>query len=270
MARAALGLPFALAALAAPPALGEGGAGRAATAVAATPGAPRATLSACEKGAEEQDRAAAFTARMSAVPGSARLQVRFTLQTRADPGLRWRTVRAAGFQRWLTADPGVRRFVYAKRVEALLAPASYRASVAFRWRAADGNVVATATRATRTCTQPDLRPDLEPTGLTVTRAGPADATYVVTVANAGRSDAPASVLEVSAGAAAPVGAGVPALGAGDSTTVTVTGPACPPGTQATVVLDARDAVDDADEANDERTVACPEATAAAPYNGMQS
>ena len=54
---------------------------------------------------------------------------------------------AAGFGTWITAPRGFGRYLYDKTVQDLLAPASYRAVVDFRWRDAHGKVLHTS-RAT--------------------------------------------------------------------------------------------------------------------------
>ena len=84
-----------------------------------------------------------FEARVKAARGSDRMQVRFTLQVR-DEGLtaRWRSVVAPGFDEWLTSAAGVRRYPYARTIQNLSAPASYRTVVRFRWLDADGDVLA--------------------------------------------------------------------------------------------------------------------------------
>src|SRR5215210_8875293 len=72
------------------------------------------------------ERSATFEARMRAVPRAARMQLRFTLQVRPAGGLGWRRVSAEGLDRWLSANAGVRRYTFAKTVQNLAAPASYR------------------------------------------------------------------------------------------------------------------------------------------------
>src|SRR5215211_7707831 len=108
-------------------------------------------------------RSATFEARMRASRESDRLQVRFTLQVR-DEGVmtRWRKVVAPGFDEWLTSASGVRRYSYARTIQNLTAPASYRTIVRFRWLDADGEVLRSSRGTSAACRQPDLRPDLVP------------------------------------------------------------------------------------------------------------
>src|SRR3954469_12998645 len=93
--------------------------------------AARAVLAACERGDEEADRAAVFEGQMRRLAGAARMQMRFTLQARPPDPLRWRAVAAPGFGTWVSSALGTSRYVYTKRVEALLAPATYRVQLRF-------------------------------------------------------------------------------------------------------------------------------------------
>ena len=135
------------------------------------PGAWRRSRGACARGAAPK-----------------RMQMRFTLQTRSPESPSWRALPAAGFGRWLTSDAGVGRYVYTKRVVSLLAPASYRTIVRFRWLDAGGDRSPRRAATSPVCRQPDLRPNLRPLGVQA-RAGadPEHARYVVPVVNRGRT-----------------------------------------------------------------------------------
>ena len=64
-----------------------------------------------------------------------KMQMRFTLQARTPDEPKWRKVDAAGFGAWITAPRGRRASTPTTRPsQDLLAPASYRAVVDFRWR----------------------------------------------------------------------------------------------------------------------------------------
>jgi hypothetical protein len=148
-----------------------------------------ARLMSCVKSTDPGARVAVFEGNMRAWRHSRRLQLRFRLQSRTPQDPVWRTVRAPGFDRWLSSERGVRRFVYDKRVERLAAPASYRVVVRFRWRNARGRVVGHAQHTSRTCREPDPRPNLVVRKLLVYRLSPARARYVAVVANTGRTAA---------------------------------------------------------------------------------
>jgi hypothetical protein len=110
-----------------------------------------ATLLECERGAEP---AAEFEAEMSAVPGTERMRMRYTLQA-ATPGRRaYRRVAAPGFDVWTTSEPDVTHYVFTRRVEDLIGPAQYRVRVRFRWLDANGDALARATRTSRACRIP--------------------------------------------------------------------------------------------------------------------
>jgi hypothetical protein len=81
----------------------------------------------------------------------------------------------------------VRRYTYAKTVRSLLAPASYRATVRFRWLDADGQVLDQDDAVSAVCIQDDLRPDLVPRRIDVQPAAGtrASSRYGVLVRNAG-------------------------------------------------------------------------------------
>lgn len=232
------------------------------TAALAVPGsastAPGAAvrLSACESALEPSGRVAAFEGRMARTGRRQRLQMRFALQVRTPEGSGWRAVAATGFGTWYTAARNVARWTYEKRVKDLLAPAGYRAEVRFRWRDAGGRIVRRATAVSDVCRQPDLRPDLRAGALGVSPARVGALRYEVPVRNAGRSPSGPTQLTLEA-AGATLTAAIPALAAGAQTTVRVTGPACRPGTPVVLTLDPSGRIDEADEADDRRPIACP-------------
>jgi hypothetical protein len=223
--------------------------GVAVLAFAAAQPASAAMLS-CERGEEP---AAEFEARMSTVPGTARMQMRVTLQvsTPIKPG--YRRVSAPSFGVWTTSDPGTTRYVYTRRVEDLVGPARYRVQVRFRWLDEAGDVIARARRTSRACRQPDLRPNLEVEDVTIERTGdPRTRRYVALVSNTGRSEA--GPFEVAVGDLAPVP--VPSLLPGRERTVEVVGPVCAPGATVAAVADPANAVDERSETDNELTVDC--------------
>jgi len=230
----------------------------AAGAAAVPRSAAKAVLAGCERGPDEPDRAAVFDGQMRALPGASRLQMRFTLQARTPDSTRWSAVAAPGFGTWFGSAPGTSRYVYTKRVENLLAPASYRVLLRFRWLTPDGGVLARAKAYSRACRQPDPRPDLVVSSLAVqpgSRAG--RDRYVAFVRNTGRATAPASSLRVALdGTALPL-APVAALEPGEGVVVSVEGPACTEGTPVDADADAAEAVDERDEADNRLTRLCP-------------
>lgn len=117
-------------------------------------GGAEARLTECETGETARERVAVFEGRMRAFRGVERLEMRFTLQVATPEQPSWSAVRATGFDVWTSALPDVTRYVYTRRVEALVGPARYRTVVRFRWLDADGRLVARAERRSAVCRQP--------------------------------------------------------------------------------------------------------------------
>jgi len=231
-----------------------------ATASAAPAGSAR--LLSCESALDPADRAAVFEGRMRRVRGATRLLMRFTLQSRTRDQSSWHALAAPGFGRWLGSDPGVGRYVYTKRVIALIAPASYRTIVRFRWLGPDGRRLASGRSISPTCRQLDLRPDVHPLGIEA-RAGAdaAHARYVVPVVNRGKRVAGPFdvVVTVDGTTLSPVR--IQELAPGEQAQAEVEGPPCTPGSTLTVDVDPTGAVDERAEADNRLTATCPGAPA---------
>ena len=95
--------------------------------------AARVKLIACVPALAAQERTATFEARVRRAHQSERMQVSFALQVRDATLPGWRRVAAARPDEWMTSDKDVRRYLYARTVENLVAPAAYRTVVRFRW-----------------------------------------------------------------------------------------------------------------------------------------
>jgi hypothetical protein len=225
--------------------------------------APAPSLSAkvatCTTGVVDEERAAAFTGSMPALAGTKRLQMRFVLTQRLGTTTKgtFKKVAVPGWGGWEKSDPGRQGFVFTKRIEALIAPASYRASVTFRWLDAKGHVQRTTTRTTPTCVLPDPRPDLVFDGVDAVPMGKDTAAYSVAVGNEGHSDAAPFAVTVTVGDAVsdPVILGPVAAGARLSGTVAA--PKCAPGSTITVTIDVANAVDESNEDDDVVQRPCP-------------
>lgn len=223
--------------------------------------AAKAVLVDCERGTtvdDTADRTAVFEGQMRSVRGAARMQMRFTLQARTPDSSRWRSIAAPGFGTWVSSQSGTSRYVYTKRVEGLLAPASYRVQLRFRWLSAGGRTLASARRNSATCRQPDPRPNLVVSSLSVRPAARAGRSrYVAFVRNTGRSAAEESELRVALGGVALPFAPVMELEPGEGIEIAVEGPACQPGATVDADADAGDVVDERDEADNRFTRLCP-------------
>lgn len=213
---------------------------------------PRAAVASCDR----VHRTAVFEGRMDTLPDAERMQMRFRLQVSTPDEPEWTGLPVPGFSATVTSDPGRTRYVYTKRVESLLAPAAYRVVTRFRWLDADGAVLRTVRVVSKPCRQPDPRADLRVRDLGLA-PGPSQR-YDITLRNAGRDDAGASVVRLALPDGTVLSADVPPIAPGGREDVFVTGPACRPGSLLTVFADADDAVDERDEAN-AFSLPCPSA-----------
>jgi hypothetical protein len=206
----------------------------------------KALLTSCDK----QLRTATFEGRITALR-STKMQLRFTLQAWTRDTHRWRKVDAPGFSTWITAPAGYGKYTYDKTVEDLLAPASYRAVVRFRWKNARGHVVRSARSTSASCRQSDSRADLTVRDV---RYGPRG--YVAVVVNRGRSAADTFNVDfLRAGKSAGTGT-VAGLEPGEFTTVVVPGRPCVPGEQIQAIADPLAQVDESNEENNALLAPC--------------
>jgi hypothetical protein len=217
-----------------------------------------ALLDSCEKATLEQDGTGVFEGRMRRIAGAARMQMRFTLQTRLTRDDRWTAVDVPGFGVWTTSEAGRSRYVYVKRVEDLLAPGNYRVNVRFRWLDADGDRIDSLRDASPTCRQPDPRPNLVVRGIGIEATADASMRrYVVLVRNSGRAPAGASSLSLSLDGQPQPEVVVPQLEPGEATLVPVEAPACQAGTEVVAGADADDVIDERDETDNSFARTCP-------------
>jgi hypothetical protein len=206
----------------------------------------------CEPALEPEQRSATFEARMRPAPGSERMQVRFTLQVHEGVLPGWRRVVADGLDEWQTSEPGVSRYSYSKTVRNLSAPATYRTIVRFRWLDAGGEVLERSRVTSRSCRQPDMRPDLGVAWIDAVERG-----YVVALRNGGRSEAGPFSVALAVGDVALEPVALEGMEADEQRFVTLTGPACAPGEPLTATVDGDAAVDERDEDDNVLVATCP-------------
>ena len=213
----------------------------------------RARLVACETGPTPVDRYAVFTGSMPAIPGAVRMEMRFDMLQRHVGALGFAKIPLPKWGQWEhTERRGIAGFIFTKRVEQLVAPATYRAVVRFRWFDADGDLIRSARRTSAPCRQHEPRADLE---VGAVSAAP-DGRYLVEVRNRGRTDTGPFSIALGIGGlvtSAPVGG----LAAGEQRTVAVEGRRCGPGEVVRVALDTAHEVDEADELDDAVARPCP-------------
>jgi hypothetical protein len=228
--------------------------GAAAPARAATPSLDRLVLSArttaCTTGEEAVSRAAAFTGTMPPLAGTRRMQMRFVLVQRLGAKRPFQRVEVPGWGGWEKSDPGRPGFVFTKRVESLVAPASYRAEITFRWVGKKGHSLRTTTRATGTCVQPDPRPDLVLGGLDVAPKGADQAVYTLAVDNDGHSTAGVFTVTISVDGVVQPPLTLGPLAVGERRHGTIVGTRCSAGSMVMVTVDSGAAVDESVEDDD--------------------
>ena len=142
--------------------------------ITATPpsgAAASATIEECVTAAVQEQRAVAFSAEMTAVPGTARMAMRIDLEERTPDEMEFHTVSSPGLGVWRSSDAKVKVYKYLRQVTNLSAPASYRGFVRFRWLNAKGHVMKRAERVTSRCLQPGQAEEGEPPALTGSGSG---------------------------------------------------------------------------------------------------
>jgi hypothetical protein len=122
-----------------------------------------ATLVECLTSTEQSERSATFQGEMTAIPGSAKMEMRVDVLERSPRELAYRNIAAPGLGAWRAAAPGVKVYKYLKQVTNLSAPAAYRAAIRFRWLNAKGKLIKAMELRTPKCLQP-LHPRVPPPG----------------------------------------------------------------------------------------------------------
>jgi hypothetical protein len=215
----------------------------------------------CQRGLDPAARAIAVTAVMRPVPGTAHMALRVVLLRRAQNGGAFAPVSGRDLGKWISPSnptlgqrPGdIWRLV--KQVVDLPA-GSYRLRVAFRWTGSAGQTLATTSRRTPVCVQPELRPDLRVTKVSIVPSFSGQYSYVAVVRNAGRTAAgPFNVQLSVAGSILATKVAGP-LPASTKTQVAFQGPACTAKQPVEVVADPEHKIDDANPANNALSVAC--------------
>lgn len=125
-----------------------------------------ATVEQCLVAPLQSERSATFVGEMSAIPGSARMEISIGLLERAAGEGPYRLVSAPGLSGWRGSAAGVKTYTYIKQVTDLAAPAFYRGAVRFRWLSAKGRVLKAEEMRTPRCEQP--APEANGTGTSTT------------------------------------------------------------------------------------------------------
>ena len=200
------------------------------------------------------NRAATFYARMDTISGASKMQIRFQLLERLGRDDTWDKLDVPALRQWHTSQAGVKRFGWKQTVDALRTGGAYRARVQYRWLSAVGTVLDTESRDTPVCRGP--LPNIVVGDLSV-RPGPTPdtRTYRVGVQNDGKIDADEVDVSVSVDRAILDTVTLSHLAAGESRTVTFTGPECRRGVR--VKADPGNSIGESIEDDNSQLFACP-------------
>jgi hypothetical protein len=113
-----------------------------------------ATVEQCVTSVTQAERMATFAGEMTALPGTAKMQMRIDVFERTLREPVFHVVIAPGLGVWRTSAPGVKDYRYLKAVTNLSAPAYYRALVRFRWLNAKGRLIEADELRTPKCLEP--------------------------------------------------------------------------------------------------------------------
>ena len=220
----------------------------------------------CVQALEPAQRELSIDAVMKPVTGTVKLALRFQLESRANRSGPFKLVRGGDLGKWISpTDPttlGQRPgdvWVVSHPVVGLAAPAGYRFRVAFRWFGAAGKVLATTVERTKTCWQPELRPDLQVRSVTVqpVLGKPDRSQYIAVIGNGGMTGAGPFDVALSSATTTLATHTISWLKGHGSKTVSFFGPACGGLPPLTVTVDPNHQVtDDLNPANNSAAAVC--------------
>jgi hypothetical protein len=154
-------------------------------AAAGAKGSAAVHLKSCKTGSEARDRKATFKAWMHAVPGTARMAVRFKLVAQKPGRSAHRVEGLDALNVWHRSDKGVTRYAFSQTVKRLAKGTSYRMVVRYRWYDADGELIKRAKRTSDECVQGGDLPNLIVPAVAIASDGAPS--YIVTVKNKGNA-----------------------------------------------------------------------------------
>lgn len=218
----------------------------------------------CQRAVDPIARTISVTAVMRPVPGTLRMEVRFDLLSRSRTGGAFSAVRGGDLGKWLSPidQPTLGQrpgdvWVLSHPVAALPAPATYRYRVVFRWSGAKGRVLATKTRVTANCFEPELRPDLSVKSISVHPiiGKPNLDSYVVLLNNGGSTAAGPFTVEFAAPGRV-IDRTVGRLAAHSTRTELFQGPLCSATSDPTVTVDPAHRILDVNPSNNTLQATC--------------
>jgi CARDB protein len=236
-------------------------------AAALAPAAPAAkpvptrsvTLSECHPSDDVTQRHASFAGQMHALPGTARMAMRFTLQERL-LSTHFKSVSLPDLRPWRRSKPGARNFIYTQRVTALHDGGAYRMRVQFRWYDSNGNLLRKSVARSGVCRQPVPLPDLSISSITPAPGpSPNQTTYSISVLNDGSGEARDVSVSLKVDGAMVASSRIDLLPGNTSGVVQIVGPACSVALRA--IADPDRSIPESDETDNALTVPCTRAGA---------
>lgn len=194
----------------------------------------RARLTSCVRSRFYDGRRIEFSGRMTTftdTPGAAQtMQIRFDVYRKFNGRKRnrYKRVKGTGLGKWLPAsDPAATVYIREITLQGVETYARYKARVRFRWLRADGTVEWHRARTTKSCHQRIGLPQLvTKSSKRVPVAGSLQENYVVSVFNAGRSEAVNVPVFLSVDDGEPQGTIISSLAARRSVEVSFNATAC--------------------------------------------
>jgi hypothetical protein len=232
---------------------------------------PRAQLRdlVCQRALDPPARAVGITAEMRPLSKTKKMELRFQLLRKTKPHGKFYSVSGGDLGSWLLpSNPTLGQraadvWILHKQVVGLSAPAQYRLRVTFRWFGAHGHVLATTTRESAICSEPELRPDLIVQSITAqpVTGHPRENRYMAVIRNAGASAAgPFEILFSPGGSLQTRTVSVGGLPAHKSIKRSFIGPVCSNASATSVTVDPNDMVDDLNRSNNSLTAVCSGST----------
>ncbi len=220
----------------------------------------------CQTALDPAGRAVSITAVMRPVTGTQRLEMKFQLLSKPTGAASFTALTGSGLGSWQSPPaqhpPLGRRsgdvWIVHHPVVVLSAPAVYRFRVSFRWIGSHGKVLATTTKSSPTCRQPELRPDLlvESFVASPVAGHPHLNSFAAVIRNAGATAARNFYVEFSDGAKT-TSHQIKRIPAHGKVTLTFTGPACTTTSPPSLTIDPQGVVDDLNRTNNTATAVCP-------------
>jgi hypothetical protein len=209
----------------------------------------------CRSGDDASSRMATFQGRMRAIPGTARMLMRFTLMERfGDQKLQ--PVAVPELRAWRSAKPGIKDFRYKQTVTGLQGGGDYRAAIDFRWLDGDGNLLRKVRKLSGACHQQGDLANLKIASPTSALPGSEGTErYIVRVTNDGKAVARDVAVELFVDGTSANVQHIEAVDPGETEEVSFTGPACKRNLKMSV--DPNDAIKELIEADNVTTIRCP-------------